>query len=298
MMAYLGLFAPVLERLAFVAVKVAVNSMAATWPTLYMPMPSDSFSNFPLQVICLLTILTSIFCYTTIGSKMLNLSSQFGLLLAKQLTICLLLSGIFLTTLWFRTIFCQFPLIGETAAGSRGQKTRIKNKNFNSDRFYTPSAGRAAGCLQTAHPTARRLPAARRAWQLARAHQPASPGAATTRQPVPHPGCQMGKFPKGETQKPISPNLNEWGTAAQIWNFPNLGGADKLLKPSIPALTAEFKIGCMKASNDTPDQCKPRDNNLLPAHHYQFPSQKGIPDNTKCLGFPVQCFTLFMPPQG
>ncbi|KAJ9050520.1 hypothetical protein DSO57_1013758 [Entomophthora muscae] len=73
MMVYLGLFAPVLERLAFVAVKVAVNSMAATWPALYMLMPSDSFSNFPLQVICLLTILTSIFCYTTIGSKMLNL---------------------------------------------------------------------------------------------------------------------------------------------------------------------------------------------------------------------------------
>ncbi|KAJ9069769.1 hypothetical protein DSO57_1039800 [Entomophthora muscae] len=88
MMAYLGLFAPVLERLAFVAVKVAVDSMAATWPALYMLMPSDSFSNFPLQVICLLTISTSIFCYTAIGSKMLNLSSQFGLLLVKQLTIC------------------------------------------------------------------------------------------------------------------------------------------------------------------------------------------------------------------
>ncbi|KAJ9050159.1 hypothetical protein DSO57_1016987 [Entomophthora muscae] len=87
---YLGLLAPVLERLAVVADKVAVDSMAATWPALYMLMPSDLFSNFPLQVICLLKISTSIFCYTTIGSKMLNLSSQFGLLLVKQLTICLL----------------------------------------------------------------------------------------------------------------------------------------------------------------------------------------------------------------
>ncbi|KAJ9070358.1 hypothetical protein DSO57_1008932 [Entomophthora muscae] len=89
-MAYLGLFAPVLERLAFVAVKVAVDSMAATWPALYIPMPSDYFSDLPLQVIFLLTILTSIFCYTTIGSKMLKLSSQFDLLLVKQLTACLL----------------------------------------------------------------------------------------------------------------------------------------------------------------------------------------------------------------
>ncbi|KAJ9056001.1 hypothetical protein DSO57_1039757 [Entomophthora muscae] len=90
MMAYLGLFAPVLKRLAFVAVKVVVDSMAATWPALYMLMPFKSFSNFPLQVICLLTILTSIFCHTTVGSKMLNPFSQFGLLLVKQLTICLL----------------------------------------------------------------------------------------------------------------------------------------------------------------------------------------------------------------
>ncbi|KAJ9060201.1 hypothetical protein DSO57_1033413 [Entomophthora muscae] len=35
MMAHLGLFAPVFERLAFVAVKVAMNSMATTWPALY-----------------------------------------------------------------------------------------------------------------------------------------------------------------------------------------------------------------------------------------------------------------------
>ncbi|KAJ9062922.1 hypothetical protein DSO57_1005433 [Entomophthora muscae] len=53
MMVYLGLFAPVLERLVFVAVKVAIDSRAVTWPALYMPMPSNYFSNFPLQVILL-----------------------------------------------------------------------------------------------------------------------------------------------------------------------------------------------------------------------------------------------------
>ncbi|KAJ9078467.1 hypothetical protein DSO57_1006247 [Entomophthora muscae] len=90
MMVYLGLVVPVHEILAVVAFKVAVDSMVTTWSALYMPVPSDSFSNVPLQVICLLTILTSIFCYTTIGSKMLKPFSQFGLLLVKQLMICLL----------------------------------------------------------------------------------------------------------------------------------------------------------------------------------------------------------------
>ncbi|KAJ9070347.1 hypothetical protein DSO57_1008921 [Entomophthora muscae] len=90
MMAHLGLFAPILERLASVAVKVAVDSMTTTWPALYMLTPSDSLSNLPLQITCFLTISITIFCYTAIGSKMLKLSSQFGLLLVKQLTICLL----------------------------------------------------------------------------------------------------------------------------------------------------------------------------------------------------------------
>ncbi|KAJ9058694.1 hypothetical protein DSO57_1009773 [Entomophthora muscae] len=89
-MAHLGLFAPILERLASIAIKVAIDSMAATWPALYMLTPSDSLSNLPLQITCLLTISISIFCYTAIGSKMLKPSSQFGLLLVKQLTICLL----------------------------------------------------------------------------------------------------------------------------------------------------------------------------------------------------------------
>ncbi|KAJ9058122.1 hypothetical protein DSO57_1015544 [Entomophthora muscae] len=90
MMAHLGLFAPILKRLASVAIKVAINSMAATWPALSLSTPSDSLSNLPLQITCLLTILLSIFSYTTMGSKMLKPSSQFGLLLVKQFTICLL----------------------------------------------------------------------------------------------------------------------------------------------------------------------------------------------------------------
>ncbi|KAJ9058310.1 hypothetical protein DSO57_1013569, partial [Entomophthora muscae] len=97
--------------------------------------------------------------------------------------------------------------------------------------------------------------------------------------------AKWGNFQMGETQKAIFPNPNGGGTAAQIWNLPNLGGADKLLNQPIPALTAEFKIVCMKASNNTPSQCKPRSNSSLPEHHFQSPSQKGIPDNTKCLGF-------------
>ncbi|KAJ9074524.1 hypothetical protein DSO57_1005547 [Entomophthora muscae] len=173
----------------------------------------------------------------------------------------------------------QFPLIGETAAGSQGQKIRIKNNNFNLDRFYTLSVGRAAS-----RPTASRMPAAHWAWRLTRACLPAPTShPPTTSSQSPTQAAKWGNCQKGKPKKAISPNLNGGGTAAQIWNLPNLGGADKLLKPSIPALTAEFKIGCMKASNDTPSQCKPRDNNSLPAHHYQFPSQKGIPDNTKCL---------------
>ncbi|KAJ9062817.1 hypothetical protein DSO57_1006594 [Entomophthora muscae] len=87
---HLGLFAPVFDRLAFIVFKAAIDTMAAPWPVLYLLTPSDSFSNLPLQIICLLTISTTIFCYTTIGSKMLKLSSQFDLLLVKKLMICLL----------------------------------------------------------------------------------------------------------------------------------------------------------------------------------------------------------------
>ncbi|KAJ9074012.1 hypothetical protein DSO57_1010568 [Entomophthora muscae] len=43
--------------------------MAKNWTPLYMPKPYDSFSNLLLQIICILTISTSILCYTTTGSK-------------------------------------------------------------------------------------------------------------------------------------------------------------------------------------------------------------------------------------
>ncbi|KAJ9082696.1 hypothetical protein DSO57_1039764 [Entomophthora muscae] len=83
MMAHLGLFAPILKRLASVAVKVAINSMAATWPALSLSTPSDSLSNLPLQITCILTISLPIFSYTTMGSKMLKPSSLFGLLITN-----------------------------------------------------------------------------------------------------------------------------------------------------------------------------------------------------------------------
>ncbi|KAJ9072482.1 hypothetical protein DSO57_1027110 [Entomophthora muscae] len=75
MLAHLGLFAPVLIQLVFIVFKAAIDTMAAPWPALYMLTPSDSFSNLPLQIICILTILTSIFCYTTTGTKMIKPSS-------------------------------------------------------------------------------------------------------------------------------------------------------------------------------------------------------------------------------
>ncbi|KAJ9074383.1 hypothetical protein DSO57_1007231 [Entomophthora muscae] len=90
MLAHLGLFAPILEKLASFMVKVAINSMSASWPTLYMLTPSDSSSNLPLQITLTAMILLSIFCYTNAGSKMLKPSSRIGILLLKQLTICLL----------------------------------------------------------------------------------------------------------------------------------------------------------------------------------------------------------------
>ncbi|KAJ9069766.1 hypothetical protein DSO57_1015261 [Entomophthora muscae] len=169
----------------------------------------------------------------------------------------------------------QFPLIGETAAKRQTKDSKIKKCVFEKDGFYTPAARRAWGLARTRPPPASRgqcIP-------TARVGGPAGWG-----------NCSMGK-PK----KAISLTPKGGGTSAQIWNLPNLGGADKLPNPTILALTAEVKFGYMKASNDTPNQCKPRSNNSFPAHHFQFPSQKGIPDNTKCLGFPVQCFTLFMP---
>ncbi|KAJ9068695.1 hypothetical protein DSO57_1026124 [Entomophthora muscae] len=90
MFAHLGLFAPVLEKLVSVVVKVAIDSMSASWPALYTLTPLDSSSNLPLQIILIATNLVTIFCYTNADSKMLMPSSRIGILLLKQLTIFLL----------------------------------------------------------------------------------------------------------------------------------------------------------------------------------------------------------------
>ncbi|KAJ9051292.1 hypothetical protein DSO57_1005879 [Entomophthora muscae] len=76
MLAHLGLFAPVLEKLTSVMIKVAIDSMSAPWPALYTLTPSDSSSNLPLQITLTATILLSTLCYTNAGSKMLKLSSR------------------------------------------------------------------------------------------------------------------------------------------------------------------------------------------------------------------------------
>ncbi|KAJ9051743.1 hypothetical protein DSO57_1002006 [Entomophthora muscae] len=54
---HLMLFAPVLERLDSVMVKVAVYSLATPWSALYMPVFIDTSSNLPLQIIYIRTIL-------------------------------------------------------------------------------------------------------------------------------------------------------------------------------------------------------------------------------------------------
>ncbi|KAJ9067095.1 hypothetical protein DSO57_1003008 [Entomophthora muscae] len=189
----------------------------------------------------------------------------------------------------------KFPLIGETATKRRAKDSQIKEFDFEKDGFYTPPAvcrlhaQLLGACRPHAKPDSLPAHACRQP-----VPQPASGGQRTPHSRTAHPHW-MGKLLNGETQKAISPNPKGGGSAAQIWNLPNLGGADKLPNTTIPALTAEVKFGCMKAPNNTPNQCKPRSNNSLPAYHFQFPSQKGIPDNTKCLGFPVQCFALFIP---
>ncbi|KAJ9064182.1 hypothetical protein DSO57_1033057 [Entomophthora muscae] len=104
-----------------------------------------------------------------------------------------------------------------------------------------------------------------------------------------------GNFQIGKPKKAISPNLNVGGNTAQIWNLPNLDGADRLPCKTLNAVIAEVEFGCMKVSEEAPKQCKTKINNPLLAKPLQSQSQKGISDNTKCLGFPVQCFALFMP---
>ncbi|KAJ9054668.1 hypothetical protein DSO57_1011670 [Entomophthora muscae] len=88
-------------------VKAVINSFAAPWPTLYKLPPMDSSSNLSLQIIGALKISISIFCYTTTGSKMLKLFSQFDLLLFKQLKTCVISSSDFFES-------CVLPLYSNT----------------------------------------------------------------------------------------------------------------------------------------------------------------------------------------
>ncbi|KAJ9066563.1 hypothetical protein DSO57_1008201 [Entomophthora muscae] len=182
-------------------------------------------------------------------------------------------SGIFLTTLWLRIIFCvqliQFPLIGESAVGSQGQEKQIKNKVFNLDGFYTPSAGHTPDCQASAGRT---------------------PGLVARLPPAKWGNCQ-----KGKPKKAISPNPNGGGTAAQIWNLPNWEGVDKQSSITNNASTAKAELKCITVPEDALIPCHANDNNSLLTKPLPSHSQKGIPDNTKCLGFPVQCFVLFMP---
>ncbi|KAJ9051066.1 hypothetical protein DSO57_1008329 [Entomophthora muscae] len=105
----------------------------------------------------------------------------------------------------------QFPLIGETAAGSQGQKIQIKNKVFNWTGFI-PVCGLRGW-----------LPAVRTPNRQA----PAEPGGLPARaccQPVPHPGCQMGKLTKGETQKGNFPKPKWRGNCCPNLESTKFGG--------------------------------------------------------------------------
>ncbi|KAJ9074207.1 hypothetical protein DSO57_1008734 [Entomophthora muscae] len=99
----------------------------------------------------------------------------------------------------------------------------------------------------------------------------------------------------GNPQKAISPNPKIGGTSAQIWNLPNLEGVYKMPSITINASTTEVESDCMKLPEEAPKSCNAKINNLFPANTFPSHSPKGITDNTKCLGFPVQCFALFMP---
>ncbi|KAJ9081663.1 hypothetical protein DSO57_1012331 [Entomophthora muscae] len=182
---------------------------------------------------------------------------------------------IFLTTLWLRRIFCVqliFPLIGGTAAGNKAIKNKLKIQ------FYIPSAGRMPNRQVPASCTPR----------LAACLPPAS-------QPAPAQSAKWGNCQKGKPKKAISPNPNGGGTAAQIWNLPNLEGVDKQPSITINASTAKVELNCINAPEDALIPCNAKDNNSLPAKPLPSQSQMGITDNTKSLGSPIQCFVLFMP---
>ncbi|KAJ9081714.1 hypothetical protein DSO57_1011744 [Entomophthora muscae] len=101
------------------------------------------------------------------------------------------------------------------------------------------------------------------------------------------PPAEWGNCQKEKPEKAISPNPNGGGTAAQIWNLPNLEGVDKQSSITNNASTAKAELKCITVPEDAPIPCHAKDNNSLLAKPLPFHSQKGIPDNTKCLGCPV-----------
>ncbi|KAJ9064269.1 hypothetical protein DSO57_1032279 [Entomophthora muscae] len=114
--------------------------------------------------------------------------------------------------------------------------------------------------LRAARSTARCLLSARWAWRLACAHQPArsrpipppslpacQPPPACSRLPTtasqsPTQPAKWENCQKGKPKKEISPNPNEGGTAAQIWNLPNLEGVDKQSNITNNASTAKVEL--------------------------------------------------------
>ncbi|KAJ9063347.1 hypothetical protein DSO57_1001252 [Entomophthora muscae] len=98
-------------------------------------------------------------------------------------------------------------------------------------------------------------------------------------------GIPKGNFPKPKNGGNCCPNLEPT----------KFGGVYKLPSMTINASATEVEYECMKVPEEAPKPCDAKISNSLLAKPSPSPSQKGIPDNTKCLGFPVQWFALFMP---
>ncbi|KAJ9049251.1 hypothetical protein DSO57_1026576 [Entomophthora muscae] len=163
--------------------------------------------------------------------------------------------------------------------------------NFQAPASHTPGLAACPCTPATSQPASSQPPAC--------SHQPASqplparpslPASQSPTQPAKWGNCQ-----KGNPKKAISPNPNGGGTAAQIWNLPNLEGVDKQSSITNNASTAKVELKCITVPEDAPIPCHAKDNNSLLAKPLPFHSQKGTPDNTKCLGSPIQYFVLFMP---
>ncbi|KAJ9075482.1 hypothetical protein DSO57_1035723 [Entomophthora muscae] len=90
MLEYLGLLAPVVDNVSSALFHLAADFFAVPWPALYSASPKSSVSNFLLQMLFSISVLVATFCYTSKGSKLVSPCTQFGLVLLKQLTICLI----------------------------------------------------------------------------------------------------------------------------------------------------------------------------------------------------------------